>query len=65
MHGNKFINALISEQGYTQNQIAEKSGVKQQTISKLKRGSSKTPSYLTAQKLSAAFEVDINDIFQN
>ena len=33
MHGNKFINALISEQGYTQNQIAEKSGVKQQTIS--------------------------------
>lgn len=65
MKGNTFINNLIYEMGYTQEQIAERSGVSQQVISKLKIGSSKSPSFITAQKLSQAFEVDINDIFSN
>jgi|TARA_A100000172_G_C2956837_1_gene81050 transcriptional regulator with XRE-family HTH domain len=64
MKGNTFINNLIYEMGYTQEQISERSGVSQQVISKLKIGSSKSPSFITAQKLSQAFEVDINDIFQ-
>lgn len=65
MPGNNFINTLIKKEGLTQDQISKKSGVPQQTISKLKRGSSKSPSFITAQKLSQAFEVDINDIFSN
>tara|TARA_B100001057_G_C22648325_1_gene871052 strand:- start:207 stop:407 length:201 start_codon:yes stop_codon:yes gene_type:complete len=65
MKGNTFINNLIYEMGYTQEQISERSGVSQQVISKLKIGSSKSPSFITAQKLSQAFEVDINDIFSN
>lgn len=65
MKGNTFINYLIYEMGYTQEQISERSGVSQQVISKLKIGSSKSPSFITAQKLSQAFEVDINDIFQS
>ena len=38
MIGNKFINKLIQENGLTQEKISEKSGVKQQTISRLKIG---------------------------
>tara|TARA_B100000963_G_C22210737_1_gene487157 strand:- start:148 stop:381 length:234 start_codon:yes stop_codon:yes gene_type:complete len=64
MIGNKFINKLIQENGLTQEKISEKSGVKQQTISRLKIGQSKSPSFETAKKLSIAFDVDIAEIYK-
>jgi transcriptional regulator with XRE-family HTH domain len=57
------IKDIREKQGLTQVQLAEKSGIKQNTISDLETGNIKSPSLDTAVKLARALGVAIEELF--
>jgi putative transcriptional regulator len=56
------VNKYRTEAGLTQEQLAEKVGVTRQTIIAIERGNY-TPSVLLALKLSVAFKVTVEELF--
>ena len=62
--GNEFLQEVMSNQGMNQVELARKTGVTQQTISKLISGVTKTPSRVTALKLAEYFEVSTDEIYR-
>ena len=63
MSGNKFLSKVMKDQGLTQKDLANKTGVKQQTISRLLNGVTKHPSRDTALRLANYFQVNTDDIY--
>ena len=51
------------ERGWTQDVLAEKSGVDQTTISSLERGAVQSPAWDTVRKLSTALRVKPDTLF--
>ena len=62
--GNEFLQQVMSNQGMNQVELARKTGVTQQTISKLISGVTKTPSRVTALKLAEFFEVTTDEVYR-
>ena len=62
--GNEFLQEVMSNQGMNQVELARKTGVTQQTISKLISGVTKTPSRVTALKLAKFFEVATDEVYR-
>jgi len=62
--GNEFLQEVMSNQGMNQVELARKTGVTQQTISKLISGVTKTPSRVTALKLAEFFEVATDEVYR-
>lgn len=56
------IRRLRFERGMTQEELALRTGVSRQTIMSIERGQT-NPSVLLAYKISAAFDVDITEVF--
>jgi transcriptional regulator with XRE-family HTH domain len=50
------------EKGWTQFELAEKSGVPQPTISQIERGDRKHPTYKNIMKIAKALEINIEDL---
>jgi len=62
--GNEFLQQVMSNEGMNQVELARKTGVTQQTISKLISGVTKTPSRVTALKLAKFFEVATDEVYR-
>ena len=62
--GNEFLQQVMSNEGMNQVELARKTGVTQQTISKLISGVTKTPSRVTALKLAEFFEVATDEVYR-
>jgi len=58
----KNINKFRKERGWTQEQLAENSGVTYTTIIKLEQGVVENPTLRTLEKLAKAFEVSIDNL---
>lgn len=50
--------------GFTQKELAEKSGVPQSSISKIETGQLKNPGGITLQKLAAALGVSVAELLE-
>lgn len=50
------------EKGWTQLELAEKSGVPQPTISQIEKGNRKYPTHENIKKIARALEVDIKEL---
>ncbi len=57
------IRDIREARGLTQIQLAERSGLKQATISDLETGKIKSPSVETAMRVARALEVNLDEIF--
>lgn len=62
--GNTFLAQMMASNSLSQVQIAQATGISQQTISKLCSGVTKTPSRDTALRLAEYFEVSTDEIYQ-
>lgn len=64
MKGNKFLNNKLKTWQMSQVDLARKTGIKQQTISRLVNGVTKHPSRDTALRLANFFQVSTDDIYE-
>jgi len=64
MTGNKFLNNKLKTWQMSQVDLARKTGIKQQTISRLVNGVTKHPSRDTALRLANFFQVSTDDIYE-
>ena len=62
--GNEFLQEVMNTKGLNQVELSRKTGVTQQTISKLISGVTKTPSRVTALKLAEFFEVTTEEVYR-
>lgn len=62
MHRIKIIKAKRMERGWTQQELSEKSGVPQPTISQIEQGNRKHPTHRNIQKIAKALGVDIKEL---
>jgi transcriptional regulator with XRE-family HTH domain len=63
MHNRSMLRAIRNEQGLTQEQLSEKSGVEQTTISGLETGRIKRPAWEIVAKLANALGVAPEKLF--
>jgi DNA-binding XRE family transcriptional regulator len=64
MKGNKFLKKRLRAEQMSQVDLARKTGIKQQTISRLVNGVTKHPSRDTALRLANFFQVSTDEIYQ-
>lgn len=62
MQSIKIIKAKRMERGWTQQELSEKSGVPQPTISQIEQGNRKYPTHRNIQKIAKALGVDIKEL---
>lgn len=53
------------EKGWTQLELAEKSGVPQPTISQIENGNRRYPTYENIIKIAKALEINIEELYEN
>ncbi len=56
------IRTIRLEKGWTQQELADKSGVPQPTISQIEKGNRKYPTHETIKKIARALGVDIDEL---
>lgn len=62
MHNINPIKAKRLAKGWTQTELAQKSGVPQPTISQIEKGTRKYPTHKSIKRIAKALEVDIEEL---
>jgi len=62
--GNQFLAGAMRNEQISQRELGKRTGVKQQTISRLLNGTTKNPSFATAVRLADYFGVNTDEIYR-